>query len=95
MKPFYTDYVRHMIRRYLCPADGTETPAEAINREICDGVVKLLREPEKSAILAVYAHGNIRKNVSAAAMKYRIGEERLWRLIKETEKIIAHERGLI
>ena len=95
MKPYYTDYVRHMMRQYLLSAECGETRAEILNRKVCGSVVRLLHEPEKGAILAAYARGNIRKNVSEAAAKYHIGEERLWRLIKETEKIIARERGLL
>lgn len=95
MKPYYTDYVRHMMRRYVLDPGGQKSPAEALGDEVCGRAAGLLREPEKSAILAVYARGNIRKNVSEAAAKYRISEERLWRLIKETEKIIARERGLL
>lgn len=95
MKPFYTDYIRHMMRHYVLGIEGNTSPAEALNREVCGMAVKLLHEPKKSAVLAAYAKGNFRKNVSAAAIKYRVGEDRLWRLIKETEKIIARERGLI
>lgn len=96
--PYYTDYVRHMMRLYTTASMSQEaerSAADSRNIDLCEDVMKYIREPERSAILAVYRQRNIKKGVRAAACQFGMPEERLWRIVCQTEKIIARERGLI
>ena len=98
IKPYYSDYVRHAIRfyaRYLKP-DRFKNKVDQSNWYACHNVIKSYTDTEKDILVYVYgAYDTIGDNVYAMANKHHISQNLIWDLMKEFERQVAIERGLL
>lgn len=93
----YADYVRRMMRFYVSRTTLPDdvSAVDLNNWQICDRIMSLVREPQRSILADVYQPGSIVENVESASVKYRVARVRIWELVKRHEKMVAKERGLI
>lgn len=96
-KPFYTDYVKHMMRFYSRSLDIEEfkSNADVTNWQICNATI-IHYSQYKSLLLDIYSgYGTHDEEVSKASIKYNVDKKFIWDLMKRFEKDLAHNRGLI
>ena len=96
MKNYYSDYVGHMMRQYLKMKDE-ETSDDILsqNVEVCRTVVNRLPEAEKTIILQVYADKILANSINIVSEQNGIRSQNVWMIVKNFEREVAKERGLI
>lgn len=96
MKNYYSDYVGHMMRQYLKLKDEASMDAVARqNVDVCIKVISALPEQERSIIEQVYSSKLSSEFLETVSDANGIRLKNLWVIIKNFEKEIATERGLI
>ena len=96
MKNYYSDYVGHMMRQYLKLRNEPSMDSVAKeNVEICAKVIDLLPDQEKSIIEQVYSERLSSEYLDTVSEANGIRLKNLWVIIKNFEKEVATERGLI
>ena len=97
-KPFYTDYVRHALRFYarnLTPPHFNKR-VDKENWWACQNAIRMYSTRDKDILVYVYgSYDTLADNVYAMAKKYSINQNIIWDMMKEFERKIAEERGLI
>lgn len=97
-KPFYTDYVRHALRFYSRNL-SLSIFAKHVDREnwfACHYAINGYSRRDKDILVYVYgSYDTLADNVYAMAKKYSINQNIIWDMMKEFERKIAIERGLI
>ena len=98
-KCFYSDYVRHSLRFY---SRNTEKPSkfksdvDKANWLSCYGAIKNLSQKEQDILISVYSgFDTLPDEVYNASQKYKIDQNIIWDLMKDVERKIARNRGLI
>lgn len=98
IKPYYSDYVRHAIRfyaRYLTES-SFKNKVDKSNWYACHNALKSYSNRDKDILIYVYgAFDTIGDNVYAMANKYHINQTIIWDMMKEFERKVAIERGLL
>ena len=96
MRNYYSDYVGHMMRQYLKLKDS-DIPEEIArhNVGICQKVISALPEAEKSLVTDFYSIKPSPENIEEVATSNGIRVRNLWVIVKNFEKEVATERGLI
>lgn len=96
MKNYYSDYVGHMMRQYLKLKDSdTEDVVLKNNIDTCKAVVDKLPEAEKAIILQVYSDKILTNSINVVAEENGIRSQNVWMIVKNFEREVAKERGLI
>lgn len=97
MKNYYSDYVGHMMRQYLKLRDESvlETAVLSNNVETCRKVVDNLPEAEKTIILQVYADKILTNSINIVSEQNGLRSQNVWMIVKNFEREVAKERGLI
>lgn len=96
MKNYYSDYVGHMMRQYLKLKDEkVETDVLENNIETCRRVVDNLPEAEKTIILQVYADKILTNSINIVSEQNGLRSQNVWMIVKNFEREVAKERGLI
>lgn len=97
MKNYYSDYVGHMMRQYLKLRDESvlETAVLSNNVETCRKVVDNLPEAEKTIILQVYADKILTNSINIVSEQNGLRAQNVWMIVKNFEREVAKERGLI
>lgn len=101
IKPFFYDYVCHMLRFYSAYRSDLTRPyftteVDEMNWEACDAVMSKIQPPEHDMLLEIYrSREPLSTTVSALAEKYQMTQSQVWTLVKRTERAIAKKRGLI
>ena len=97
-KKTYSDYVRHALRFY---SRNLENPifrciADEKNWNACDTVLNRYFPKYKELLTTIYAgFDTMGDNVYEASKKYDIPQSNVWSMMKDLEKLVATERGLI
>lgn len=97
-KPFYTDYVRHALRFYSRNLNQYTFKKE-VDKEnwlACHKVISNYSNRDKDILVYVYgSYDTLADNVYEIAKKYHIHQNVVWDMMKEFERKIAEERGLL
>lgn len=97
-KTYYSDYVRAALRFY---SRNRENPiyrciADEKNWNACDTVLDKYFPIYKEVLIAVYqGFDTMGDNVYETAKKYNIPQGNVWNMMKDLERLVARERGLI
>lgn len=99
-KPFYSDYVRHAMRFYSRNTDGNMlhfiSSADYSNWLSCRNALMHYSSMEREMFISIYGGDNtLSKNVYQASKNYKTDVNKIWDMMKEFERKIARERGLI
>ena len=98
IKPYYTDYVRHMLRfysRYL-HSKSFRTEVDRQNWNACHKVIEGYSPRDKDILTFVYGEmDTIADNVFAISKKFKINQSIVWDMMSKLEKEVAIERGLV
>ena len=97
-KPFYTDYVRHALRFYSrnLTISHFKKDSDRANWNACNDVIDFYSERDKDILVYVYgSYDTLADNVYAMSKKYSINQNIVWDMMKEFERLVAIERGLV
>lgn len=97
-KPFYSDYVRHAMRFYSrnLTLSSFKKEADKANWYACNDAISFYSKRDKDILVYVYgSYDTLADNVYTMSKKYSINQNIIWDMMKEFERIIAEERGLI
>ena len=107
VRPYYEDYVNHMLRHYCRYADrvddilsdsDTEPSPDRVNVAVCCSVLSRLRDADRETIRKVYSSdGWYRDRVSLREIIREVGiteEKSTLRLIRDVTNKIRELRGL-
>ena len=97
-KTYYSDYVRHAIRFYARYLNESrfKTTVDKANWFACHNAIKEYSEMNKDILVYVYgAFDTIGDNVYTMANKYRINQNIIWDMMRDFERKVAIERGLV
>lgn len=97
-RPFYSEYVRHSMRFYSRNLNLSSFKSEADKQNwcACDKVIKNYSDKDRDILVAVYGgYDTLPDNVYEVAKKYSVNQSIIWDMMKEFERKIARERGLL
>ena len=97
-RPFYSDYVRHALRFYTRNLHRTSFKSEAdrTNWVACADVIRDYSMRDRDIIVTVYGeYDTLSDNVYETAKKYGIHQNIIWDMMKDVERKIAKQRGLM
>lgn len=102
-KPFYVDYVNHMLRFYASSIKKGDVQflelgneADILNWCSVNKVLNNLSTTDKYIIVEVFSQGDtLADNVYEVSKKMEINQDVIWTLISKTTLKIAKERRLI
>lgn len=97
-KKSYSDYVRHALRYYSrnLVSPVYKCIADEKNWNACDSVLDKYFPYYKEALISVYqGFDTVGDNVYETSKKYNIPQDNIWKMMKDLERFVARERGLI
>ena len=97
-RPFYSDYVRHALRFYSRNLLRTDfkNDVDRTNWVACAGVIQEYSDRDRDIIVLVYGgYDTLSDNVYETAKKYSINQNIIWDMMKDVERKIAKQRGLM
>ena len=96
-KPFYSDYVTHMLRYYTRhDKKYSDNEISKLNWCACDSVLKTLPTKDRSILMEVYwEKDTLADNIYQVSRQNGIPQNNIWTLVRSVEAKIAKARGLI
>lgn len=97
-EPVYTSYVRHCMRFYSRYSHPTEfyTPIHEANWQACHRAIQNYSTVDKNILKYVYGERDtLGDNVYNASMRFTVRQDLIWELMREFERRVAEERGLL
>lgn len=97
-KPFYSDYVRHMLRFYTRNLSITDFKSDVDNNNwyACYEVFEQYSERDKDILTYVYSsYDTLPDNVYKISLAHNINQNIVWDMLKDVERKIAIRRGLL
>ena len=98
-RPFYTDYVRHMMRFYSRTATikpDYKTEVDKANWLTCKSVISGYSDRDREMLLSVYSgFDTLSDEVYQTAKKFSVNQSVIWDMMKDFERKVAKHRGLI
>lgn len=98
-KPFYSDYVRHMMRFYSRnpnPLQSFKSDVDKENWIACNQSIRSYSTKEKHILIYVYGgYDTLPDNVYEMAKKHHINQNVIWDMMKDFEHKLAKQRNLI
>lgn len=98
-KPYYADYVNHILRFYFRynPTRGFKNEVDKTNYLAADKVIQRMTDPEREVLACVFKQDgiNLSENITVAAAQYGEDTARLWSMVSTTTTKIAKERRLV
>ena len=97
-RTYYSDYVGHMMRQYIRLKDSDETIAEGPteqNVNVCGLILDGLPENERTMLTQIYANKVIANEIEGIAESQGLRPQNIWAIVKNFEREIAKERGLL
>lgn len=97
MSFYYSEFAKHCIRFYISyPKPHFETAAEGEDWIACRESINSLPDSDKELIINVYRNGDPSSDsVNQAARMRGMKPGAVWRMIKDFERMVAKQRGLI
>ena len=93
----YHEYVNHMLRQFFSDSAPSD-PVGLLNRDVCGRILRGLPDKDVSILRRVFTDSDkqsIRVAVRFCAEQDGIPEVRVWKLVRDTSRQIARERGLV
>jgi len=102
-KPFYADYVNHILRFYARTVRSGDverlkfkSEIDKLNWRSVNRVLHNLPERDKDIIIEVFGRGDtLADNIYEVSKELVINQDAIWSLVSKVTKKIAKERGLI
>lgn len=102
-RPYYSEYVRHAMRFYSrsltkFPQEPPlfKSEADANNWKACHIVIKDYSDKDKEILISVYGgYDTLADEVYKIAKKNNINQNIIWDMMKDFERNVAKERGLM
>lgn len=102
-KPFYADYVNHMLRFYARNAQSGDvmrlkftSEVDELNWRSVDRVLHNLPELDKYIIIEVFGRGDtLADNIYEVSKEVVINQDVIWTMLSKITYQIAKERGLV
>lgn len=97
-KPYYSDYVRHMMRFYVRYPDLTRfnTETDRLNHSACKKIIGTYGKINQAILCDIFSSGDtLADSIYQVSLKANINQDKVWALVCDAEKKIAAERGLI
>ena len=96
-KPFYSDYVIHMLRYYARhDKKYSDNEISKLNWCACDSVLKTLPTKDRSILMDVYWESDtLADSIYQVSRQNGISQNNIWTLVRDVEAKIAKARGLI
>lgn len=98
-RPFYSDYVRHMMRFYARTATAHpsfKTEVDRVNWHTCKEVLSLYPQNDREILVKIYGgYDNLANEVHEVSQVSSIRASIIWDMMKEFERKVAQKRGLI
>ena len=97
-RPFYSEYVRHCLRFYTRNKDFTHFKSESDKKNwfACEIVFKGYSEKDQEILTSIYGeYDTLADNVYVTSKKHEINQNIIWDMMKDVERKIAQERGLL
>lgn len=96
-KPFYSDYVTHMLRYYArYDKKYSDNEISKQNWNVCHSVLKTLPIKDRSILMDVYWESDtLADSIYQVSRQNGISQNNIWTLIRSVEAKIAKVRGLI
>lgn len=100
VKPYYAEYVNHMLRCYaresgLSVWDNTDEVGEQ-NNSVVDRVLDDLPGWDRTVLINLFNRGDtLADNIYEVSQELKINQDVLWIILSKVTKKIAKERGLI
>ena len=97
-KPYYSDYVRHALRFYTRNLALTvfKNKADENNWVSCHKIFITYSNRDKDILAYIYSgYDTLADNVYEASLKHNLNQNIIWDMIKDFERKIARERGLL
>ena len=97
-EPIYTPYVRHCMRFYSRYLNTTEFKNETdkANWQACHRAIREYSPVNKDILLCVYGERDtLGDNVYNVSKRLGVNQDIIWEMMREFERKIAIERGLL
>ena len=102
-RPFYAEYVNHMMRFYASKVIDAPTKtqkfksdADKKNWTVCETVMQHYEERERDILLTIYSQADtLGDNVYQLANELHIDQKEIWMLVTDMTRRIAKARTLI
>lgn len=97
-RTYYTDYVRHALRFYTRNSikPRFKSDVDKANWVSCQSAFKKYSDKNVEILMSVYSgYDTLGDEVYNASKKYSIDQNKIWDMMKDIERKIAHRRGLI
>ena len=97
-KPFYTDYVRHIMRFYArnLSLQFFKKDIDKHNWYVCHDVINTYSDRDKDILVYVYgSYDTFADNVYEMSKKHHVHQNYIWDMMKEFERKLAKQRSLI
>lgn len=97
MKPFYSDYITHILRYYARhDKKYSDNEISKLNWCACDSVLKTLPTKDRSILMEVYwEKDTLADSIYQVSRQNGISQNNIWTLVRSVEAKIAKARGLI
>ena len=97
-EPTYTPYVQHCMRfysRYL-QIEAFRNDTDKLNWQACHRAIQGYSPIDKDILVSVYGERDtLADNVYNASRKYGVYQDYIWEMMREFERKVAVERGLL
>lgn len=96
MQPYH-EYVNHMLRQFFSDSAPGDQVGQ-LNCSVCQRILRGRSDSDLSILRRVFTDSDkqsIRNAVRFCAEQDGIPEVRIWKLVRDTSRQIARERGLI
>lgn len=97
-RPFYSDYVRHMLRFYTrnLSLSRFRSDTDKTNWNVCNEVLNQYSNRDRDILVYVYSSfDTLSDNVYNISITHNIHQNIVWDMMKEFERKIAKNRGLL
>lgn len=96
-KPYYSDYVTHMLRYYARhDKKYSDNKISKLNWIVCDTVLETLSTKDRSILMEVYwEKDTLADNIYQVSRQSGLPQNNIWTLVRSVEAKIAKVRGLI
>lgn len=97
-RPFYSEYVRHMLRFFTRNLSIKDFKSDVDNDNwyACNEVFEQYSNRDKDIFTYVYgSFDTLADNVYNISLKYNLNQNIVWDMMKEFERKIAKRRGLL
>lgn len=97
-RPFYSEYVKHMLRFYTRNPQQPHFKSEVDRNNwfACSTALKGYTDRDRDILMTIYSSfDTLSDSVFDVAKKYKIDQSLVWDMMKDYERKVARKRGLL